>query len=132
MDETALTPGARIRMADAVRYRDGLMIVLLAFIPLRRKNLAALEIDRHLVQEGEDWFVIVPAEETKTSNSIEFHVPAFLYPYLAAYLDVIRPRMLRNMTCNALWVSPKGGALSYSAIWFVPHGKAPRYPRRSP
>src|SRR2546421_8398484 len=25
--------------------------------------------------------------------------------------------MLRRPTCNALWVSPCGGALSYSAIW---------------
>jgi integrase len=119
MDETALTPGARIRIADAVRYRDGLIIALLAFIPLRRKNLAALEIDRHLVREEKNWFVIVPAEETKTSVSIEFHVPEFLYSYLAAYLDVIRPRMLRDVGCKSLWVSPKGGALSYSAIWFL-------------
>jgi hypothetical protein len=63
--------------------------------------------------------VIVPANESKTSGAIEFHVPAFLYPYLAACLDVVRPRMLRDLTCNALWVSPKGGPLSYSAIWFV-------------
>jgi hypothetical protein len=61
MNKTALTPGARIRMADAVRYRDGLIFALLAFIPLRRKNLAALEIDRHLIQEGEDWFSATPA-----------------------------------------------------------------------
>jgi integrase len=27
------------------------------------------------------------------------------------------PGLLRDMTCKALWVSPKGGALSYSAIW---------------
>jgi integrase/recombinase XerD len=119
MDETALTRGTRIRMADAVRYRDGLIIALLAFMPLRRKNLAALEIDRHLIQEGKDWFVIIPAEETKTSVSIEFHVHEFLHPYLAAYLDVVRPRMLRDATRKALWVSPKGGALSYSAFWDI-------------
>jgi hypothetical protein len=40
-------------MDDAVRYRDGFMIALLAFIPIRPKNLAALEIGRHLVREGD-------------------------------------------------------------------------------
>jgi len=42
------------------------MIALLAFVPLRRKNLAALEIDHHLIREEDEWFVIIPAEETKT------------------------------------------------------------------
>jgi integrase/recombinase XerD len=130
MDETVLTPGDQIRIADAVRYRDGLIIALLAFMPLRRKNLAALQIGRHLIQEGENWFVIIPAEETKTSVSIEFDVHEFLYPYLAAYLDVIRPRMLRDVTSKALWVSPKGGTLSYSAFWdIITRNTLPGIPR---
>jgi integrase/recombinase XerD len=120
MDGSKPTPDAPIGMADAIRYRDGLMIALLAFIPLRRKNLAALEIGRHLVREGDGWFVIVPRTETKkNSSSIEVALPELLIPYLAAYLDIVRPRMLRRPTCNALWVSPCGGALSYSAIWRI-------------
>jgi integrase/recombinase XerD len=118
MDESLPITDTSIRMADAIRYRDGLMIALLAFIPLRRKNLAALEIGRHLIQEGDRWFVIVPCAETKKSTSlIEFAIPEFLSPYLATYLAIIRPRMLRHPTCKALWVSPGGGALTYSAIW---------------
>jgi integrase/recombinase XerD len=118
MDESKPTPGAPIRMADAIRYRDGLMIALLAFIPLRRKNLAALEIGRHLIREGDGWFIIVPRTEIKkNSSSVEVAIPELLVPYLATYLEIIRPRMLLHPTCNALWVSPCGGALSYSAIW---------------
>jgi integrase/recombinase XerD len=40
MDGSLPTASTSIRMADAIRYRVGLMIALLAFIPLRRKNLA--------------------------------------------------------------------------------------------
>jgi integrase len=121
MDESLPTASTSIRMADAIRYRDGLMIALLAFIPsLRRKNLAALEIGRHLIRQGDGWFVIVPRTETKTnSSSIEVAIPQLLVPYLAAYLDIVRPRMLRRPTCNALWVSPTGGTLGYSAIWRI-------------
>ena len=96
MDESKPTPGTPISKDDAVRYRDGLMIALLAFIPLRRKNLAALEIGRHLVREGDSWFIIIPREETKTRTPIEFPVPELLEPYLATYLDIVRPRMLRR------------------------------------
>jgi hypothetical protein len=117
MDESQPGMNSPIRMADAVRYRDGLMIAVLAFIPLRRKNVA-IEIGRHLVQEGDGWFIIIPSTETKTSTPIEFAVPELLRPYLATYLNVVRPRLLRR-PCNALWISQKGGALSYSAIWGV-------------
>jgi integrase len=118
MEESTPTSNGPMRLTDAVRYRDGLMIALSAFVPLRRKNLAALEIDRHLVQEKDEWFVIITAEETKTRAATEFPIPEILCPYLATYLNIVRPRMLkRNST--ALWVSPKGGALSYSAIWSI-------------
>ena len=116
MDESKPTPGTPISKDDAVRYRDGLMIALLAFIPIRRKNLAALEIGRHLVREGDGWFVIIPREETKTGTPIEFPVPELLESYLAIYLDIVRPQMLRHPTCAALWVNSKGGALAYAAI----------------
>lgn len=116
MDETKPAPGTAISKDDAVRYRDGLMIALVAFIPIRPKNLAALEIGRHLVREGVGWFVIIPREEAKTGTPIEFPVPELLDTYLAIYLDIIRPRMLRHPNCAALWVSAKGGALVYGAI----------------
>jgi len=119
MDESRISPNIPISIGDAIRYRDGLMIALLAFIPLRRKNLAAIEIDRQLVREGDGWFIIIPCEEAKTSVPIEFAIPQLLIFYLTTYLDIVRPRILKSQTCKALWISAKGGALSYSAIWDV-------------
>jgi integrase/recombinase XerD len=119
MEESRLALNMPVGMTSAVKYRDGLMIALLAFIPLRRKNLAAIEIGRHLVQDDDGWSIIIPGGETKTGAPIEFAIPKLLSPYLADYLDYMRPRMLKNSHCLALWVSPKGGALSYSAIWDI-------------
>lgn len=96
MDESRPASNRRMRLADAVQYRDGLMIALVAFIPLRRKNLAALEIDRHLIQEEGEWFVIITAEETKTGATIEFAIPEVIRPYLTTYLNIVRPRMLER------------------------------------
>lgn len=116
MDELDPNVADPLTLAQAIRYRDGLLISLLAFLPLRRKNLAALEIDRHLIGKGSNRFVYIPAAETKTRTPIEFAIPELLLPYLDVYLATVRPRILNNPKCNALWVSPKGGALRDGAI----------------
>ncbi|MDB5610941.1 MAG: hypothetical protein JWP25_7841 [Bradyrhizobium sp.] len=116
MTQNAPVEGRRSTLSRAVRYRDGLMIALLAFAPLRRKNLASLEIGRHLVGDDNERYIIIPAAETKTGTPIEFAIPDFLLPYIEVYLAVVRSRLLKNMSCQALWVSPRGGALRYGAI----------------
>ena len=134
MEESKPAPGAAISIEDSVQYRDGLMLAMLALMPLRRKNLAALEAGKHLILEGDCWWVIIPGEEAKTGTPIEFAVPELLNSHLAIYLDIVRPRMLRHSACTALWVSDKGGALVYGAIgqvfrrlsrrlgvWITPH-----------
>jgi integrase len=115
MDESRPTD-TLIRTENAVCYRDGLMFAFLAFIPFRPKNLALLEIGRHLVRLDHRWIVIVPGEETKTKTPIDFPVPELLEPYLCCYLDLVRPRLLRDPNCAALWVSAQGGPLSYGMI----------------
>ena len=54
--------------------------------------------------------MMISSEETKTKQPIEFSVPELLVPYLSYYLDAVRPRILRSITCTALWVSPKSGS----------------------
>jgi integrase/recombinase XerD len=116
MTQNAPTVEGRSNLSSAVRYRDGLLIALLAFAPLRRKNLAALEIGRHLVGGEDERYIIIPALETKTRTPIEFAIPDVLLPYLEVYLAAIRCRLLKDISCKALWVSPRGGALRYGAI----------------
>jgi integrase/recombinase XerD len=116
MDELDPVAGDQITLAQALRYRDGLMLSLLAFLPLRRRNLASLEIGRHLVGEQDSRFILIPAAETKTRTPIEFAIPEFLLPYLDVYLRMVRPRILNDAACPALWVSSKGGALRCGAI----------------
>ena len=97
MDENH--PGERvpIRLARTILYRDGLIIALLAFAPLRRKNLASLQIDRHLIAKGANRYIVIPASETKTRVEIEFAVPALLLPYLDVYLTIFRPNYKINL-----------------------------------
>jgi integrase/recombinase XerD len=117
MDDNSPQPGQRFRLADAVRYRDGLIIAFAAFAPLRRKNLAALQIGQHLVREGDEWIITIRRSESKTAEPIEFELPEVLKPYLRVYLDIVRPQMLGGSSCDHLWVSYFGQPLGYSAFW---------------
>jgi integrase len=116
MEECSITAKAPITMAHAIQYRDGLMIALLGYVPLRHKNFAAVEIGRDLIKEDDHWFIVIPPDETKTETYLEFQIPEVLQDQFLTYLNLVRPRMLRRVGCNALWVSPKGGPLSYSAV----------------
>jgi integrase/recombinase XerD len=115
-----------LSMVDAVLYRDGLMLALLAQIPLRPKNAAALEIGRDVIKDGDKWSIVIPPEDTKTGTHLDFEIPEDLHDEFSTYLRLIRPRMLRPPRCKAFWVSPKGGPLSYSAFWpvFARHSSA--------
>jgi integrase len=116
MDEAKQRLESKFDIPQAVAYRDGLMVGLLAFAPLRPKNLAALEIGRHVLVDRDRWFVVVPHAETKTRKRMQFEIPELLVPYLTVYLEGVRPAILRGRRHTALWVSSKGGALSYVGI----------------
>lgn len=105
-----------VGMDEAVLYRDGLIIALWAYVPLRHKNYAALEIGRDVIREADKWIIVIPAEETKTRVAIDFEIPGELQDPIETYLKRVRLRMLRQPLIKALWVSPKGGRLSYSAL----------------
>jgi integrase len=116
MDESKSPPGCPISKQDAVNNRDGFLAAFVAFFPIRPSNLAAIKIDRHLVRHGDTRFIIIPGEETKNAEPIEFPFPEELEMYLAYYLDVVRPRLLQQTANSALWVSRQRGALSQVGI----------------
>ena len=95
-------------------YRDGLMISLLAARPLRVANLVGLSLDRTLVRRGNEWWIEIPAAETKTREPIELRWPErlidFLYIYLVSHRQVLAQRHGRwtRPIGEALWVSRDG------------------------
>ena len=53
-------------------FRDGLIIALLALIPLRRRTLEALRIGKQLVRSGDQWVLDIPAEDVKTKRPLDY------------------------------------------------------------
>jgi integrase len=112
IEESSPSGRALSTMSEAILYRNGLMIALLAYIPLRLSNFVGLELGEDLVKEGDKWFIIIPPEENKTRISLEFQIPNDLENEFSTYLNCVRPLLLRRPECKTLWVSSRGGALS--------------------
>jgi integrase len=98
----------KMDFARARQVRNGLMIAVLAFGPIRRKNFAALEIGGTFKEVGGRWWICLPAADTKSRRRDERPVPELLNPYIDLYLKQARPVLLRGKgTTNALWISAK-------------------------
>jgi integrase/recombinase XerD len=98
-------------------YRDGLIIALLALVPLRRRTLAALRIGKHLVRSGHLWVLDIPAEDVKTNRPLEYPISAELSERIDLYLDQIRRRIPGAGMHDYLWASSRGRPMSDIIIY---------------
>ena len=107
----------RIRNA----YRDGLIIALLASLPVRRRTLAALQLNKHLMRSGNLWWLDIPAEDVKNRRPLEYPLSEGLSRRLTVYLNEIRSGLPGAATHGYLWVSgrgrPLGGQVIYNAVY---------------
>jgi integrase/recombinase XerD len=128
MDEAESAPEWSARRR-AVGYRDGLIIALLAYRPIRLKNLAMMQLGRHLVKAGGAWRILFSAGETKSRVPYEGVLPAALAPRLDQYLAVHRPILIAGEQADglpnappihreveAVWVSEVGTQLEDGAL----------------
>jgi integrase len=98
------------KLARAYRVRNGLMVALLAFCPIRRKNFAALEIGRSFVKIRGKWWIVLAASETKEKRADERPVDELLTSVIDRYIGEYRPVLTRDDPIAALWPSANDGA----------------------
>ena len=84
------------RSSHALQYRDGLMISILAAIPLRSRSFAALRIGHHLKKAGELWELEIPAQETKSRRPLEYPIADELSKRIDLFLDRFREQNSRR------------------------------------
>ena len=107
--ETHRTDLQRARMA-----RDGLLIAFLAVCPIRLKNLAALTIGDTIVHEGDQWWLLLPDEDTKSRRLDHRVIPNVLAQWIDLYMDAYKPVFPASET--AMWPSQYGGPMSYAGV----------------
>ena len=104
MQEARDTPDPH-PMRQPARFRDGLMIALLASRPLRLANLVALRIGQNLVRVDDGYWLCFGADETKGKRPYEAPLPEALVLWLELYLARFRPVLLRGSESDHLWIS---------------------------
>ena len=99
----------------ASRYRDGLMIAILAAAPVRIGNFVAIEIGRHLVCDGVGYRLCFSSGEVKNRRPLELKLPPALAPAINLWISAYRPECLsrrgrwrRQFNESALWISESG------------------------
>lgn len=107
----------------ASRFRDGLMIALLALVPLRRRNFVQLRIGTELQKLDGRWVVEISRHTTKTHSPLDFDWPEELADPLETYLEVHRPVLVGRCyrwptrAGDCLWVAQSGSALTQMAFY---------------
>lgn len=79
----------------AARYRElTLAIHILLHCPIRAKNLASIDLDRHIVRMGDGRvFLKFPPQEVKNRQLIEFELPAELVAMIDTHLATRQARL---------------------------------------
>jgi integrase len=106
----------RISKAHGLEYRDGLIIALLALIPLRSRALVALRIGKQLVKTGDFWDLDIPAADTKTRRALDYPIGEELCTRIDLYLQRFRLRIPGAGTHIGLWASNKRRPMSAIGI----------------
>jgi integrase/recombinase XerD len=106
-----------ISKAHALEYRDGLIIALLALIPLRSRALVALRIGKQLVKTGDFWDLDIPAADTKTRRALDYQISKELCTRIDLYLERFRRRLPGADKHTGLWASNKRRPMSAIAIY---------------
>jgi site-specific recombinase XerD len=98
------------KLAQASHVRNGLMLAMLGFHPIRRKNFAALEIGHSFVKIRGRWWIVLSAAETKEKRADERRINVLLVPFIDRYLDQYRPMLVwPDSPSSALWLSSRHG-----------------------
>jgi integrase len=108
-----------MRKAHAFQYRDGLVIALLALIPLRSRTLTALRIGQHLVRTGDSWALDIPAADTKTRRALDFPVSREISACIDLYLEQFRSRIPGADEHTGLWPSNKSRPMCANGIYLA-------------
>ncbi len=115
LDRLLATP--LLRRLDRVAYRDTMMILLLSACPIRLGNLTDLRIGTHLRREGDRWTLRIDEEETKNRQRLNYLLPRHVAPYLATYLDRVRPSFRPAEDSDALWLGFEGQPLCAHSVY---------------
>jgi integrase len=107
---------ANFSKEEAVYYRNGLSLALLASIPLRPRAFQALRIGYEILKSAGEWQIGIPQWLDKSGKSSNHLVPKLLTPYLNWYITHYRPGLLKGRSSDFLWIGRRGEPMRQAAM----------------
>lgn len=112
----------------AARYRNGLLIAILALRPIRIRNLQMMELGTHLQRLSDRYYLRFMAGETKTRRPVDLAMPDSFTGLIDTYLSVHRPTLLAQRRSDgsadaaedpsaAVWISVFGRQMPVISIF---------------
>jgi site-specific recombinase XerD len=91
----------------AVLAQVAAAIALLQATPIRKANLCAIDINRHLKQQRKEVHLVICESETKNRHPVDFNIPEYALDILRWYMKEYRPHLMREPT-DALFPGRNG------------------------
>ncbi len=90
---------------SALKAQTAIAITLLLMAPIRLRNLAALDLERHFCRDrGRETFLVIDRSEVKNHQDLEFPLPADTVKRLDVYVARFLPRLTSEPTG---WLFPR-------------------------
>lgn len=104
-------------MVRQTRYRNGLMIAILAARAPRLRALAALRLGRQVLQGADGgWQLSFKPQDIKTQRGVVYDVPDSLFASIDRYVAVERRELLCGRQHDWFWVNRHGDKLGIRGI----------------
>lgn len=111
--DTAETTKELDPIGRAVLFRDGLLIAIFASRAPRRGAVTLMEVGKHLIQEGDLYWMAFDEQDMKGGRFSEKYLPRVLTPRVTTYLQ-----QHRSVLCRS-----RERELSISGVWIGEHGR---------
>ena len=113
--DTDVVPNQLKRM---ICQRDGMMIALLAVLPIRRRAFCELALGQSLHVSDDEILISLSEDMTKTGVSWEAAIPQQIEAGLRQYIVDVRPALLArgDQRNDILWVGKKGEVMHQNYI----------------
>ena len=95
-------------LGEAITVQSALAVSILLAAPVRAKNLASIDITKHIHRVSDaNCYLVFPDHEVKNKVDLEYPLPPATIDLLDLYMRVYRPLLLAEET-NALFISRSG------------------------
>lgn len=113
----ASLPDGRIPKQIAVDHRDGLLLAILSFFPLRRSNVENLTLGENVVGVGGRWQIRLRGDAVKNHEALDATLTEELSSRIDEHLEYFRPMIYRSDRHRGLWASVKGRPACGQALY---------------